>query len=95
VGDSDVEDDETFTVVLSDEAGASLADDEGLGTIIDDDAVEVPTDDSPDEDAEVEAGSVERTALPLTGNAAVPAVIAGAALLLAGIVIHLLRRRLA
>ncbi|HEV2778292.1 MAG TPA: Calx-beta domain-containing protein [Actinophytocola sp.] len=38
VGDTAVEGDETFTVTLSDAAGAEIADGQGVGTIVDDDA---------------------------------------------------------
>jgi hypothetical protein len=94
VGDSDVEDDETFTVVLSDEAGATLADDEGLGTIIDDDAVEVPTDDSAGEaDTQVAGEATGRSDLPRTGATVVTVAGAGLLLLLAGLALQRLRRR--
>ncbi len=43
--DADIEVDETFTVTLSNEGGATLADDTGIGTIIDNDTPSLSIDD--------------------------------------------------
>jgi LPXTG-motif cell wall-anchored protein len=93
VGDSDIEDDESFTVVLSDVVGASIADDEGLGTIVDDDA-ETPPDDSTDDGVtEVAGAGTGRGDLPRTGATVGALAGAGLLLVLAGFALQRLRRR--
>jgi LPXTG-motif cell wall-anchored protein len=103
VGDSEIEADETFTVVLSDATGAALGDSEGLGTILDDDADVAPApeegdaadDDGPEDDgAEVAGAEAERSALPRTGTTARTIAAAGLVLVLAGAAARAARRRL-
>lgn len=107
VGDSAVEPDETFTVVLSDAVGATIADDEGLGTIVDDDAPPAEEDgDDGDSDSDDDAGeddggatvagaTEERGALPRTGATVLTLAGLGLLLVLAGGFVRALRRRLA
>jgi hypothetical protein len=103
VGDSDVEADETFTVVLADAVGATIADDEGLGTILDDDAEvggqsgggDDGGDGGVDHDPEVAGTQEDRGALPRTGATVATLAGLGLVLLLAGTAVRSLRRRLA
>lgn len=103
VGDSEVEADETFSVILTDAVGATVADDEGLGTILDDDALPAgddgddadDTDAASDGGAEVAGAGEERGTLPRTGSALVALAGLGLVLLLAGAGARALRHRLA